>query len=59
MSRKTKDAERRYHSYELEVLAIVAALKKFRVYLLGINFKIITDCAAFTTTVKKKEISAR
>lgn len=34
-------AEKRYTSYELEVLTIVKALKKFRVYLLGLSFKII------------------
>lgn len=47
LSRKTSDAVRKYPSYELEALAIVTALKKFRVYLLGIEFKIITNCAAF------------
>ena len=47
MSKKTKKEERNYMSYELEALAIVEALRKFRVYLLGIQFKIITDCAAF------------
>nr|XP_044248468.1 uncharacterized protein LOC123002399 [Drosophila takahashii] len=47
LSRRTKPAEEKYHSYELEVLAIVEALKKWRVYLLGIKFKIITDSYAF------------
>ncbi|XP_011059060.1 PREDICTED: uncharacterized protein LOC105148815 [Acromyrmex echinatior] len=47
MSKKTKKEERNYTSYELEALAIVEALRKFRIYLLGIQFKIITDCAAF------------
>ncbi|GFW15670.1 retrovirus-related Pol polyprotein from transposon 17.6 [Trichonephila clavipes] len=35
MSKKTNTAEEKYDSYELEVLAITNALKKFRVYLLG------------------------
>ncbi|XP_043499972.1 uncharacterized protein LOC122522763 [Polistes fuscatus] len=39
MSYKTSEAKRRYHSYELEVLAIIKAVQKFRVYLLGIRFK--------------------
>lgn len=59
MSRKTTEAEKKYSSYELEVLAIVQALKKFRIYLLGIRFKIITDCSAFQKTVYKKDIPPR
>lgn len=43
-SGKTTAAEERYTSYKLEVLAIIKSLRKFRVYLLGILFKIITDC---------------
>ena len=57
MSKKTKKEERNYTSYELEALAIVEALRKFRMYLLGIQFKIITDCAAFQRTMSKKELS--
>lgn len=34
-SRHTNEAERNYHSYELEVLAIVEALERFKMYLLG------------------------
>ena len=55
-SKKTNDAERRYTSYELEVLAVVEALKMFRVYLLGIKFKILTDCAAFQMTMSKNYV---
>ena len=59
MSRKTSDAEKKYSSYELEVLAIIEALKKFRVYLLGLKFKIKTDCKAFAMTMNKKDLSTR
>lgn len=52
LSRKTTQAEMNYTSYELEVLAIVYALKKLRVYLLGLTFKIVTDCKAFNLTMK-------
>lgn len=55
-SRKTTESEQKYHSYELEVLAIVKALKKFWVYLLGIPFKIVTDCRAFTLIMNKKDL---
>jgi len=37
----------------------VKALKKFRVYLLGISFKIVTDCRAFAATMNKKELCVR
>jgi len=48
MSRKTSDTEKKLHSYELEVLAIINALKKFRKFTSKeIKFKIITDCDAF------------
>jgi len=59
MSRKSQPAERRYKSYELEVLAVTEALEKFRIYLLGRKFKIVTNCAAFTQTMRKKEVSPR
>lgn len=59
MSRKTTPAEEKYHSYELEVLAIIEALKKWRVYLMGIKFKIVTDCNAFAMTMKKAEVPLR
>ncbi|GFV80365.1 transposon Tf2-9 polyprotein [Trichonephila clavipes] len=55
MSQKTTPAEEKYSSYELEVLAVVNSLKKFRTYLLGNHFKIITDCSAFQKTMDKKD----
>lgn len=42
--------------YELEALAVVEVLKKFRVYLVGKAFKIITDCAAFQQIMRKKDL---
>ncbi|GFY33849.1 retrovirus-related Pol polyprotein from transposon 17.6 [Trichonephila clavipes] len=59
MSKKTNIAEEKYDSYELEVLAIINALKKFCVYLLGQHFKIVTDCSAFQKTMQKKELITR
>ncbi|GFT77971.1 retrovirus-related Pol polyprotein from transposon 17.6 [Trichonephila clavipes] len=59
MSRKMSETERKYTSYELEVLAIIEALKKFKVYILGMPFKIITDCNAFTKTMSKKDLNTR
>ncbi|KAJ8705933.1 hypothetical protein PYW07_010710 [Mythimna separata] len=58
-SKRTSPCESRYHSYELETLSIFNALKHFRVYLLGIHFKVITDCNAIKSTVNKKDLSPR
>lgn len=43
----------------LEVLAVVMALKKFRNYLLGNEFKLVTDCAALKMTLAKADITNR
>ncbi|KAG5867576.1 hypothetical protein JTB14_033256 [Gonioctena quinquepunctata] len=59
MSKKTTPAEEKYSSYELEVLAIIQTVKKFRIYLLGIQFKIITDCSAFQKTMAKEDLTTR
>lgn len=59
MSKRTNEAERRYSSYELEALAIVEGVKKFRHYLFGIHFKIVTDCQAFELTLKKKDLTPK
>lgn len=58
-SDRTTSAEEKYSSYELEVLAIIKSLKKFRVYLIGIPFKIVTDCKAFSLTMNKKDLYVR
>ncbi|GBM82408.1 hypothetical protein AVEN_84833-1 [Araneus ventricosus] len=59
MSKKTSPVEEKYDSYELEVLAIITALKKFRVYLLGQHFKVVTDCSAFQKTMHEKDLITR
>jgi hypothetical protein len=59
MSLKTSEQEAKYDSYSLEVLAIIKALSKFRVYLLGKKIRIVTDCNAFAQTVDKKEINPK
>lgn len=43
-SKRTTEVESRYHSYELETMAIIYALRRFRIYLQSIPFKILTDC---------------
>lgn len=58
-SKATQGAEQRYHSYELETLAVVKALQHFRHYLVGIHFKVVTDCNAFKATERKKDLLPR
>jgi hypothetical protein len=58
-SRCTTNCEQKYHSFELETLAIVEAVKRFRQYLWGRSFEIVTDCAAVRHTFAKSEMNAR
>lgn len=58
-SRQTTKSEEFLHSYELETMAVVAALKKFRVYLIGLQFKVMTDCNALRSTLSKRDLMPR
>jgi hypothetical protein len=58
-SRQTSIAEQKYHSFELETLAIVASIQRFRRFLLGRPFTVITDCNSVKNTFSKKEVNAR
>lgn len=58
-SRVTTREEQNYHSYELETLALVESLKRFRVYVAGLKLKVITDCAAVRHTFVKKDLVPR
>ncbi|KZS08011.1 Uncharacterized protein APZ42_028400 [Daphnia magna] len=58
-SRKLNDAEMKYHANELECLAIVWALKKFRSYVYGRRFSVLTDSSAVRWLWSKKEVSGK
>ena len=58
-SKATSEPEKKYHSFELETLAIVKALERFHVYLQGITFRIVTDCNALALAVRKININPR
>jgi hypothetical protein len=58
-SKQTSVEQRNYHSYELETLAVVLSLRHFRAYLLGIQFKVLTDCSALRTTFSKRDLIPR
>ncbi|GBP79293.1 Retrovirus-related Pol polyprotein from transposon 17.6 [Eumeta japonica] len=58
-SKRTTSAESKYHSYELETLAVVNAVKYFRRYLHGRKFVVVTDCSSLQSTRKARLDSAR
>ena len=61
-SRMNSKAESAFSSYEGEVSAVVYAVQRFRYYLWGQRFKLITDCKAMewlTTTAKLRSKLAR
>lgn len=58
-SRVATREESMYHSYELETLAVVESLKRFRVYVLGKPIKVVTDCTAVRYTLEKKDLIPR
>lgn len=55
-SRQTSLEHKYYHSYEMETLAVVLALRHFRVYLFGIEFNVVTYCNAVRTAFFKKDM---
>lgn len=58
-SRRTTDAESRYHSYELETLAVVRAVEHFRHYLYGKHFLVVTDCNSLKASKSKINLTPR
>lgn len=58
-SRVTSREESVYHSYELETLAVVESLRRFRVYIVGMHVNIVTDCTAVRATLTKRDLIPR
>ncbi|XP_068897509.1 uncharacterized protein [Tenebrio molitor] len=56
-SRETSPTKKKWYSYELECLAVVESIAKFRVYLLGVEFTVVTDCNALRTAGRITECS--
>lgn len=59
VSRRTSDTEKSYHSSKLELLAIVWAIERLKVFLMGIKFTILTDCQALIYLHKFKTQNAQ
>ncbi|XP_062707754.1 uncharacterized protein LOC109406092 isoform X1 [Aedes albopictus] len=58
-SKKTSPSESKLHSFELETLAIVYCLQRFRIYLFGLRFRILTDCNSLKQTLEKKDVNPK
>jgi len=59
-SRTLKDAEKKYHSNELEVTAVHWAItEKFRLYLTGKKFKLLTDSYSTAYIVSKAKLNRK
>lgn len=59
MSRKLTGAERKYHVTERECLAVLAAVEKFRPYIEGVSFTVITDHASLQWLQNLKDPTGR
>ncbi len=59
LSRRLHDVETRYHSNELECLALVWGLRKLRHYLLGRPFRVQTDNSALTWLWSSKTLKGK
>jgi len=55
-SKATTNDEAKYHSLELETLAIIYALRRFRIYVQGRRFRIVKDCNSLTLTLNRIEL---
>lgn len=58
-SQTTNQAGKKYHSFELEILAIVRSVERFHLYLYGIPFTIVTDCNALVYALNKANLNPR
>jgi len=56
-SQNTNKAEANYHSFELEMLAIVKSVERFHIYLYGLDFTVVTDCHALVYALNKVNIN--
>eukprot|EP00253_Pinus_taeda_P028202 PITA_28202 len=58
-SRKLKEHEQKYSAYDLELAAVIHALKMWRHYLLGRKFLLLTDHHSLTNYFSQPTLNAR
>lgn len=58
-SKTTSKDESKLHSYELETLSVIYALKRFHTYAHGLPLTIVTDCNSLVSTLKNRNSSAK
>jgi len=58
-SQITNEAEKKYHSFELEMLAVLRAIERFHIYFYGLDFTVITDCHALVFAINKAHLNPR
>lgn len=59
MSCKLTKAQRNYSMSELEYLAVVQGIKKFRPYIEGQKFVVVTDHASLQWLMRQRDLSGR
>lgn len=59
MSQKLNTGQRNYSVTELECFAAVLGVKKFRAYVEGVPFKIVTDHASLNWLMSQKDLNGR
>ena len=58
-SRQLKDYKRNYATYDLELVAVVFALKIWRHYLYGVHYEIFTDHKSLKYLFFQRELNMR
>lgn len=58
-SKRTTPAESRYHSYELETLAVIQSIRHFHTYLQYCFFTVVTDCKSLKESYLKQDLNTR
>eukprot|EP00253_Pinus_taeda_P017239 PITA_17239 len=58
-SRKLKEHEQKYSAYDLELTAVIHALKMWRHYLIGRKFLLMTDHHSLTSYLSQPTLNAR